>query len=328
MTRYASMNFISSVVALAVTVGVTIFILRSRFSLWIQDVPNERSLHSKVIPRTGGIGLLSGVLAGWMFSPGELEWWLLAPLLGLFVVSVFDDVFNLSVKIRLLAHLTAAWIAVVGSGIVGQQGIIVSAILFFFVVWMTNLYNFMDGSDGLAGGMTLFGFGTYGVAAWFTQDVAVMSASLAIMAAALGFLIFNFHPAKIFMGDAGSIPLGFLAAAMGIWGWQRGDWSYWLPLLVFSPFIADATVTLIRRSLRGVRITDAHREHYYQRVIQMGFSHRRVALFEYGLMAGAASLALWSREQELPWQALLTCTTTYAVSMWVIDGHWSKRVCS
>lgn len=319
---------ISSVVAFAVTVGVTIFILRSRFSRWIQDVPNERSLHSKVIPRTGGIGLLSGVLAGWMFSPGELAWWILAPLFGLFIVSVFDDVYNLPVKIRLLAHLTAAGIMVVGSGIVGQQGIIVSTILFFFVVWMTNLYNFMDGSDGLAGGMTLFGFGTYGVVAWFVQDMVVMSASLAITAAALGFLIFNFHPAKIFMGDAGSIPLGFLAAAMGIWGWQRGDWSYWLPLLVFSPFIADATVTLIRRSLRGVRVTDAHREHYYQRVIQMGVSHRRVALFEYGLMAGAASLAMWSRDQELPWQSLLLCTTTYAVSMLVIDRHWNKRVLS
>jgi len=320
------MILIPPVVALAVTVGVTIIILRSRFSQLIQDIPNERSLHSKIVPRTGGIGLLSGVLAGWLFVSDALVWWLLAPLLGLFAVSILDDMYNLSVKTRLLGHLTAAGILIVGSGLVEQQGIVASVILFFFVVWMTNLYNFMDGSDGLAGGMALFGFGGYSAAAWLAQDMAVMGVCLTITAAALGFLLFNFHPAKIFMGDAGSIPLGFLAVALGIWGWQRGDWSYWLPLLVFSPFVVDATVTLIRRSLRGVKITEAHREHYYQRAIQMGISHRGVAFFEYGLMAGAGSLALWSRAQEIPWQSLLICAATYTVCMWVIDRHWSRQV--
>jgi len=320
------MTFISPVVALAVTVGITIFILRSRFSQLIQDVPNERSLHSKIVPRTGGIGLMSGVLAGWMFASEALVWWLLAPLVGLFIVSILDDIYNLSVKTRLLAHLSAAGVLVVGSGTVEQQGVVASVILFFFAVWMTNLYNFMDGSDGLAGGMALFGFGAYSATAWLAQDMVVMGICLAITAAALGFLLFNFHPAKIFMGDAGSIPLGFLAVALGIWGWQRGDWSYWLPLLVFSPFIVDATVTLIRRSLRGVKITEAHREHYYQRTIQLGAGHRSVALFEYGLMAMAGSMALWSREQEFPWQSLLICTAVYVVCMWTIDRHWSRRV--
>lgn len=320
------MTFISPVVALAVTVGVTIFILRSRVSKFIQDVPNERSLHSKIVPRTGGIGLMSGILIGWMFASDALVWWLLAPLIGLFIVSILDDIYNLSVKTRLLAHLSAAGGLVVGSGVMEQQGGAVSVILLFFVVWMTNLYNFMDGSDGLAGGMALFGFGGYSAAAWLAQDMVVMGVCLTITAAALGFLFFNFHPAKIFMGDAGSIPLGFLAVALGIWGWQRGDWSFWLPLLIFSPFIVDATVTLIRRSLCGVKITEAHREHYYQRAIQMGVSHRGVALFEYGLMAGAGLLALWSREQEFPWQSLLICAATYAVSMLELDRHWNRRV--
>lgn len=320
------MIYIPSVVALVVSIGVIAIILQSNFSQFIQDIPNERSLHNKIVPRTGGIGLMSGVLVGWLLVSEACVWWLFVPLIVLFLVSILDDIYNLSVKKRLLAHLTAAAMLVIGLGIVEQQGLLISILLFFFVVWMTNLYNFMDGSDGLAGGMALFGFGGYSVAAWFAQDLVVMSICLVVTVASLGFLLFNFHPAKIFMGDAGSIPLGFLAVALGMWGWQRGDWSYWLPLLVFSPFIVDATVTLIRRSLRGVKITEAHREHYYQRAIQMGVSHRGVALFEYGLMAGAGSLALWSREQEFPWQSLLICTATYAVSMWVIDRHWNRRV--
>ena len=218
----------------------------------------------------------------------------------------------------------AAAIFVIGSGVVGQQGAVIAILMFFFVVWMTNLYNFMDGSDGLAGGMAVFGFGSYGLCAWFAQDAVLMSLCVVVAAAALGFLLFNFHPAKIFMGDAGSIPLGFLAAALGIWGWQRGDWPYWLPLLVFSPFIVDATVTLAKRSWRGVKITEAHREHYYQRAIQMGVSHRRVALFEYGFMLLVGTLAIWTRTQIFPWTVLLGCSVAYAIIMLQIDSRWAK----
>ncbi len=318
------MTYIPFVVALVVSTGVITFILQSRFSQSIQDVPNERSLHNKIVPRTGGMGLMSGVLVGWALISEALVWWLIVPLLGMFVVSILDDVYNLSVKKRLFAHLMAAAIFVIGSGVVGQQGAVIAILMFFFVVWMTNLYNFMDGSDGLAGGMAVFGFGSYGLCAWFAQDAVLMSLCVVVAAAALGFLLFNFHPAKIFMGDAGSIPLGFLAAALGIWGWQRGDWPYWLPLLVFSPFIVDATVTLAKRSWRGVKITEAHREHYYQRAIQMGVSHRRVALFEYGFMLLVGTLAIWTRTQIFPWTVLLGCSVAYAIIMLQIDSRWAK----
>jgi UDP-N-acetylmuramyl pentapeptide phosphotransferase/UDP-N-acetylglucosamine-1-phosphate transferase len=126
------------------------------------------------------------------------------------------------------------------------------------------------------------------------------------------------------MGDAGSIPLGFLAAAMGILGWQQGDWAAWFPLLVFSPFIIDASVTLVKRSLRGVKITEAHREHYYQRAIQMGVRHRDVALFEYSLMLFFGGVALWFRESIFPWQVLLACACIYICCMYQVDARWEK----
>lgn len=318
------MSLFPPVSAFVVACLAITFILYSRFKQAIQDIPNERSLHVKAVPRTGGIGLLLGVFAGWLFIVAALPWWLFVPPLFLFAISILDDVRSLPVRQRLLAHMGAALVLLLGGGMLDRYGIVVTVALFFFVVWMTNLYNFMDGSDGLAGGMALFGFASYGIAAWLVQEYVLASASFTIVAAALAFLLFNFHPAKIFMGDAGSIPLGFLAAAMGLWGWRQGLWAAWFPLLVFSPFIVDASVTLMKRSVRGAKITEAHREHYYQRAIQLGAGHRKVALFEYALMLMCGGLALCCREQSIPWLALLGCALVYATCMYLIDTRWNK----
>lgn len=320
------MTFLSPAVTFFVTVLVIAFILYSKLGKLIQDVPNERSLHSNPVPRTGGIGLILGIVAGWSMLAEALPWWVWLPGLLLFAVSLLDDIRNLPVWQRLLAHLLAAALLVAGSGADLHAGWAVAILLFFFTVWMTNLYNFMDGSDGLAGGMALFGFGSYGMAALLAQDQVLGLVCLTIAAAAAGFLLFNFHPAKIFLGDAGSIPIGFMAAGLGVWGWLRADWTLWFPLIVFSPFIVDATVTLMKRTLRGVKITQAHREHYYQRAVQMGAGHRAVALAEYALMLGAGGLALWTRHQVFPWGALLLCAVVYGLSMLRIDISWKKRI--
>ncbi|MBA4381368.1 MAG: glycosyl transferase family 4 [Sideroxydans sp.] len=319
------MSLYSPAVAFITTCLVILFIIHSRFSKSIQDIPNERSLHTNIVPRTGGIGLFLGVVAGWSLMLTSLAWWLVIPLLALFAISILDDMHNLSVKARLLAHMGAAAILVLGSGVMSEHGLLIAVALFFFAVWMINLYNFMDGSDGLAGGMALFGFASYGIAALFIQDDVLAWANFTIAAAAVGFLLFNFHPAKIFMGDAGSIPLGFLAVAMGVWGVQKGDWSVWFPLIVFAPFIIDASVTLMKRSWRGAKITEAHREHYYQRAVQLGVGHRNVALLEYGLMTVAGGLALLSQEQSFPWQALLACSLIAFICMVRVDTRWKNQ---
>jgi len=320
------MTFFLPVLALLVTITATAFILRSRFSTSIQDIPNERSLHTRPVPRTGGIALIVGVLVALSVDGGMLTWWLLLPMCGLFVISILDDIYNLSVKKRFFAHAVAAALLLLGSGILMHDNWWMSPLVFLFAIWMTNLYNFMDGSDGLAGGMALFGFAAYGVAAVLAQHEGLALASFCISASALGFLFFNFHPARIFMGDAGSIPLGFLAAGLGVWGWQHGDWSVWFPVIVFSPFIVDATVTLFKRTLRGVKITEAHREHYYQRAIQMGAGHRNVALCEYVLMALMAGIALWVRQQDFPLIAFLVSAGIYAACMLPIDARWKSKM--
>lgn len=319
-----SISFFSPVCALLVTFLLTRLLLSKKFVRKLQDVPNDRSLHSSPVPRTGSVGLVAGILSGWMLMRDAMEWWLLLPVLGLFAISMLDDLYNLSVWQRLLAHFLAALILVGGSGLYAQQGVVIALMALLIAVWLINLYNFMDGSDGLAGGMAFFGFGMYGIAAWLAGNQSLSWMNFCIVAASAGFLFFNFHPAKIFLGDAGSIPLGFLVAAMGVWGWQQGSWAAWFPVMVFSPFIFDATITLIKRSIRGEKITQAHREHYYQRLIQLGWGHRNVALAEYMLMLVVGISSLLFLHHPFPLLVMLAWGVFYAGLMILIDARWKR----
>jgi len=195
--------------------------------------------------------------------------------------------------------------------------------LLIAMVWMVNLYNFMDGSDGLAGGMAIFGFSAYGIAAYYGLDIRLAMMNAIIVFASLAFLLFNFNPARIFMGDSGSIPLGFLAAALGLVGYQRGLWPYWFPIIVFSPFIVDATLTLLKRLLHGEKIWHAHRSHYYQRLVQMGLGHRKTAIFEYCLMAFMAASAILGLYHSAIVTALFVCwIAIYGLIIWIINHKW------
>ena len=252
------------------------------------DLPNQRSLHTRPIPRTGGLGVVAGVACGWLLAGVVLPkaLWLGAMLLVL--VSFLDDRYGLPTVLRFLLHgLVAVWL-VMTLGL--APGWAVPAVL--AIVWMTNLYNFMDGADGLAGGMAVFGFAAYALLLVTHGQAGLGLAAAMIASAAAGFLLFNFPLARVFMGDAGSIPLGFLAAGFGLLGIMRGVWAVWFPLLVFAPFVLDATVTLLGRGWRGEKVWQAHKQHYYQRLIQMGWNHKRMALVAYALMLGSAGVAV------------------------------------
>jgi len=285
------------------------------------DHPNERSLHATPTPRIGGLGIMAGVavasawLAGGMLLPVMLAAFALA------AVSVLDDVRGLPVALRFLAHFVAAAACLLALGLSGWA--LVGATL--AVVWMTNLFNFMDGSDGLAGGMAAIGFGALALAAWLGGAPGLAAFCAAIAAAALAFLRFNFPPARVFMGDAGSIPLGFLAAALGILGAMQEVWPWLFPLLVFSPFIVDASVTLGRRALRGEKIWQAHRSHYYQRVVLLGASHRQLAIAAYALMLAMAALAFAQLilPQHVAWLLILSAAT-YLLIFLAIDFRWDQ----
>jgi UDP-N-acetylmuramyl pentapeptide phosphotransferase/UDP-N-acetylglucosamine-1-phosphate transferase len=276
--------------ALSIAAIVIALARRSSLSARLADNPNARSLHARPKPRVGGLGVMAGSLAV-ILAAGSAELRIVgACALGLALLSLADDARALPATVRLAGHLAAALVVVLGP--LGAPPLAVAALLVVALAWMTNLYNFMDGADGIAGGMSVAGFATLALAAdaGGAADIALAAGSIA--AASLAFLVFNAPPAKVFLGDAGSIPLGFLAGALGALGHSRGAWPAWFPLLVFSPFIVDATVTLLRRLAGREKVWVAHRSHYYQRLVLGGWSHRRLALAAWALMLAAGASAL------------------------------------
>ncbi|MBU1645421.1 MAG: glycosyltransferase family 4 protein [Gammaproteobacteria bacterium] len=293
--------------------AITIFLMLRVGRVGPLDLPNQRSLHTVAVPRSGGIGILAGVIVGMAAEPPALT--VLAGFILVALVSWWDDRRSLPVVARFASHFTAGGLAL-GGGLAAQWaewGLWGQVAALLGIVWMTNLYNFMDGANGLAGGMAVFGFGAYAVAAGTAGQVPLAAWASCIAAAAGGFLLFNFDPARIFMGDIGSVSLGFLAAILGLEGMRLEVWPIWFPLLVFAPFVVDASVTLAKRALRGDKVWQAHREHYYQRLVRSGWSHRKLALHEYGLMAAvsvsACAMLTWPAGAQgaglLAWVVLL-----------------------
>jgi UDP-GlcNAc:undecaprenyl-phosphate GlcNAc-1-phosphate transferase len=290
MPNHATALLVPAAVAFAVSAGVVWMLLKTRAGKLALDIPNARSLHATAVPRVGGIGILAGILAAAIYAGYDTPAPITIAFMAVVAVSLVDDLRGLNAVMRLCIHLTAAVLAAVSLlGAPVPWPWLLSATL--AIAWMANLYNFMDGSDGLAGGMAVLGFFACAMAAVLGGDIAFAAMNLAIAAAAAGFLWFNFPPARVFMGDAGSVPLGFLAAVSGIDGWVRGNWPVWFGVLVFSPFIFDATVTLAKRLVRGERLWQAHCEHYYQRLVRYGWGHRKTALAGYALMIACGALA-------------------------------------
>lgn len=304
-------------IALALAVIAAAFALSAAATGWLArwggalggpiDLPNPRSLHATPVPRGGGLAMLFALALTWpavvLLGLGSAPLaWVAGAALPVALVSLLDDFGHVSRRWRLAVHLGAALILVAAGlswSVVDLPGFgaalpapLAWTFTLLYSVWMTNLYNFMDGMDGFAGGMALFGFGALAVLGWQGGDPGFALAAGCVAAAAGGFLTGNFPPARIFMGDVGSSTLGLLAAAMSLWGARAGLFPLWAAWLAFSPFIVDATWTLLVRAGRGERVWEAHRAHHYQRLVLAGWGHRKTVLRSYVAMAGAAACAV------------------------------------
>jgi UDP-GlcNAc:undecaprenyl-phosphate/decaprenyl-phosphate GlcNAc-1-phosphate transferase len=309
-------------VSAVVTLLLVAWMLKARDRMPL-DVPNERSLHTRPVPRSGGVAIMAGVLAGFALLQTPLV--VVLPAAVLVAVSHLDDLRGLPIPVRLGVQIAAA--AGFAFGALPAAGLPMLAVVLVGILWASNLYNFMDGSDGLAGGMTVIGFGFLGAGAWMSGDDALLIDCAIVSAAAAAFLVFNLPPARIFMGDAGSVPIGFLAAALSLSGWRDGDWPFWFPLAVFAPFLADATLTLLRRVLARERFWEAHRKHYYQRLVRLGWGHRGAAAAEYALMLACGATAAWALRQTIYLQlaAVLGLLALHAaLALWV-DAAWRRH---
>jgi UDP-N-acetylmuramyl pentapeptide phosphotransferase/UDP-N-acetylglucosamine-1-phosphate transferase len=259
-------------------------ILRRRDVL---DHPNARSSHHIPTPRGGGIAVTGVVLLAWLalYRLGWVTAGVISVSLGaaiLAAVSWADDLRGLSPGIRLLVQLIAVTIGILALPEAHNRLEVWLGTMLYFVglgalwIWWINLFNFMDGIDGLAtseaaavaGGLLLFA--TFGVG----EDPASALYNAGLFGAAIGFLWWNWSPARIFLGDVGSIPLGYVSGFLLLGLAARGHWK--IALIVPLYFLADATITLLQRLLRGERVWQAHRQHFYQRAVRDGLDHGAV----------------------------------------------------
>jgi UDP-N-acetylmuramyl pentapeptide phosphotransferase/UDP-N-acetylglucosamine-1-phosphate transferase len=264
--------------------GALIPILRRRDVI---DRPNARSSHLAPTPRGGGIAVIGAVLLAWIAlgKTGLVGSIVIGTSLGaaiLAIVSWIDDLRGLSPGVRLLAHAVAVMIGILAlpqarNGLEAWLGpALYDAAIGLVWIWWINLFNFMDGIDGLAASETaaigagLLLFASIGEGA--DPQMALLAAGL--IGAAIGFLRWNWAPAHVFLGDVGSVPLGYLSGFLLVDLANHGRWMIALILPLY--FIADATVTLLRRVLRGERVWEPHRQHFYQRAVRNGLGHAGV----------------------------------------------------
>lgn len=272
------------------SLALTGFTRRYTLSRGILDIPGPRSSHSVPIPRGGGIGFVSVFLCGLFLlqylHPELSDVWM--ALSGGAIVAIFgwwDDCRNLTVRMRLAAHAVAALWAIYQLGgfpqlslgvTVIKLGILGSFLAWFAVVWCINLYNFMDGIDGLAAGEALMVGGFAGAFAFVKGALPLAVACWLLAAAVGGFLIWNWPPAKIFMGDVGSGFLGFIISTLALSFERKGVLPALLWFILLAVFIIDATATLCLRIIQKKRWYEPHHEHAYQIAVQTGYSHGRV----------------------------------------------------
>lgn len=268
--------------AFSLTYLVRVFALKKS----IVDVPNARSSHTIATPRGGGIAIIVVWFVGlsYFFASGEINQKLFFALFAgivLFVISILDDIYSLKPVIRLIAQAISVGLALFFIG--GVQTIdfgffvfdsiwINTFLAFVGLIWFINLFNFLDGIDGYASTETI----AVGLAFYFFVPQSIL---LVLVFSTLGFLMWNWQPAKIFMGDAGSTVLGFTLGVLSLYYSQAFNISLFVFLIPSSLFWFDATLTLFRRWRNKENLSEAHKKHAYQRLVQSGFSHQKVVLW-------------------------------------------------
>lgn len=305
----------------------------------ILDLPNERSSHARPTPRGGGIAVVAILIPSWALihhldpRTGPSQWLVIAGILALAVLSWLDDLHNLSAGLRIVCHalVVTAVLAVLPADALVFQGLlppladrVAAGILW---LWFINLFNFMDGIDGISGVETIsIALGLVIVAAT-SGDLAWRGEilfSMALAGTAFGFLLWNWHPARLFLGDVGSVPLGFALGWLLILAAVAGYWAAAVILPLY--YFADATITLIRRALRGAKIWQAHREHFYQQAVARGRDHaavaRAIAIGNLCLIGVAVAAERAAGAAKLI--AIMAAITTVALLLTFLAGAWRR----
>lgn len=301
------MHYFAVVVALLSALVVTPFVKKLAFKLNAVDKPSSRKVHAKIMPRMGGLAIYIAFVVGVLVNQSYSSevWGLLIGSTIIVALGIVDDIKEISPKVKLIGQTLAAIVAIMFgikvsfltnpfSGII-QLGWFTYPVTIIWIIGITNAVNLIDGLDGLAAGVSGIAALTLGVVAWTEGQVQIAALAFILAASVLGFLKYNFNPAQIFMGDTGSMFLGFNLASMAIMGLTKSATiiSLFVPVIILGIPILDTAFAIIRRYLKGQPIFSADKDHLHHRLLALGLTHRQTVLAIYAvnlLLGGSAIL--------------------------------------
>lgn len=299
-----------------VSLILTPIVIKISVELDIMDKPNFRKVHTKPVSVLGGTVILFSFMLGiWIGHPIERE--VIPLILGtiiMYLVGLIDDVYNLKPILKLLGQCIAALVVVYYGVTIDfiqlpfgtiHFGILSVPITVFWIIAITNAINLIDGLDGLAAGVSTIAFMTIGFIAILQADIFIIMICSVMIGSLIGFLFYNFHPAKIFLGDSGSLQLGFIISFLSLLGFKNITFfSLFFPIVILAvPFI-DTLFAMIRRAKKGQKIMQADKSHLHHKLLKLGYTHRQtvVLIYSIAILFSISSVILYLSQ---PWGVIM-----------------------
>ncbi|WML46115.1 MraY family glycosyltransferase [Neobacillus sp. PS3-40] len=300
--------FIAFFAALFTVLILTPFVIK--FAVWFGaiDKPNERKVHQKIMPRLGGLAIFIGVIAGYL-AGGLYEQKVNTISVGailIIIIGILDDKYELSAKTKFAGQLIVAAL-ILASGLkidfvtipyIGNfyLGAWSYPLTIFWIVGITNAINLIDGLDGLSAGVSAIGIVTIAIMAFLAGKVLIFTLSLILLGSIIGFLFYNFHPAKIFMGDTGALFIGYSISILSLLGLYKSVtlFSFLVPIIILGVPVFDTTFAIIRRIVNKKPISKPDKSHLHHRLLALGLSHRNtvLAIYGFGILFSTSAILL------------------------------------
>ncbi|PLS17856.1 undecaprenyl-phosphate alpha-N-acetylglucosaminyl 1-phosphate transferase [Bacillus sp. M6-12] len=293
------MVYLTLLICFIASIIITPIVKKFALKIGATDTPNQRKVHQKIMPRLGGLAIYISFIIGILILNPYNES-IIPILIGsviIIVTGVLDDLFELSAKIKLLGQVAAALVVVVAGGVQVDYinlpfngeihfGIFSIPLTIIWIVGVTNAINLIDGLDGLAAGVSSIALITISAMAFLKGEVFVLSVALIVLGSTLGFLVYNFHPAKIFMGDTGALFLGYIIAVLSLLGFKSTTMiSLIVPVIILGVPISDTFFAIIRRIVHKKPLGAPDKSHLHHCLLRAGFSHRQTVLLIYAIAA-------------------------------------------
>ncbi|MBM6619068.1 glycosyltransferase family 4 protein [Bacillus suaedaesalsae] len=292
------MIYLTCIICLIISFIITPFIKKLAFKIGATDQPNNRKVHQKIMPRLGGLAIYISFIVGILIlrPEGSLLLPILLGSLVMVITGILDDIKDLPAKVKLIGQVIAAIIVVTGGIQVEyinlpfdgrlEFGIFSIPLTIIWIVGVTNAINLIDGLDGLAAGVSSIALISVSIMAIIMGNLFVASLGFILLFSTLGFLYYNFHPAKIFMGDTGALFLGYMISVLSLLGFKNVTFiSLIVPIIILGVPISDTFFAIIRRFVNKQPISAPDKSHLHHCLLKVGYSHRKTVLVIYGISA-------------------------------------------